>query len=466
MAGDAGLEHLRLLRRHGCYEGSGRPTHTLMGGGGGSLYIPDSLLDALYDALDHDLRSGQKAYLVEQVSDVFCFFCDLDLPELLPSDVVRRVSGLTRRAVQAYFPSLPDLRCAICAPLASPEAVERTTPRLHLVFPDVYVTAREARVLCAGLELALRASGVDVDWRAALDLGVYSTGLRMLGCHKGKKCEKRNCPRVVGNPCACRGLKWYDGSPHVYWLWDLLPEGDLLYYKPSRSRAIRLCSIRCPQGTRPSGLVMPPRAPAYDEESGVPPQPGGLKRPRGGETTWRPINLPPQLQTELLRCVRGFHGPLYRDVTIQTVLAGAGDPATIYLVKIGGEGNRYCLNKRGEHCQSTVYFVLTPLGLTQRCYSKKTDPRVSGLPCPTYRSEPKPVPAQLLAFLWPMGQRERPPPLPPGHTVLTLQHFAAQEQLPGRLWLPEGPAPPAPRPLDELAHRASHRAAQASFRLG
>ena len=39
-----------------------------------------------------------------------------------------------------------------------------------------------------------------------------------------------------------------------------------------------------------------------------------------------------------------------------------------YTIFVQGEGQRHCLNKGGEHKHSTIYFTITPKGISQKCH--------------------------------------------------------------------------------------------------
>jgi len=70
-----------------------------------------------------------------------------------------------------------------------------------------------------------------------------------------------------------------------------------------------------------------------------------------------------------------------------------------YTVFVQGEGQHYCLNKSGDHRRSSVYFTITPKGISQKCYCGRS----TGDRCSEFRSARVPIPQALQVALFGSG---------------------------------------------------------------
>ena len=152
----------------------GPGTHVLMDGG--ILQVPFEQLDEFYVECVHAVRLGKKIYVVEQKTDVFKFFVDLDYkgPEALPDDAVLNLVEVMHSVVQKG-------RCVIAR--AEPRDVDNQVKTgVHIHWPDVFVTKSEALALRTRILLELPD---DPEWSQRIDASVYGgSGLRMLWSHK------------------------------------------------------------------------------------------------------------------------------------------------------------------------------------------------------------------------------------------------------------------------------------------
>lgn len=152
----------------------GPGTHVLMDGG--ILQVPFEQLDEFYVECVHAVRIGKKLYVVEQKTDVFKFFVDLDYkgPEALPDEAVLNLVEVMHSVVQKG-------RCVIAR--AEPRIVDtQVKTGVHIHWPDVFVTKSEALALRTRILLELPD---DPEWSQRIDASVYGgSGLRMLWSHK------------------------------------------------------------------------------------------------------------------------------------------------------------------------------------------------------------------------------------------------------------------------------------------
>ena len=164
----------------------GPGTHVLMDGG--ILQVPYEQLDEFYVECVHAVRLGKKLYVVEQKTDVFKFFVDLDYkgPEALPDDVILNLVEVMHSVVQTG-------RCIIAR--AEPRIVDtQVKTGVHIHWPDVFVTKSEALALRTRILLELPD---DPEWSQRIDASVYGgSGLRMLWSHKRDRGSADSGPYV------------------------------------------------------------------------------------------------------------------------------------------------------------------------------------------------------------------------------------------------------------------------------
>lgn len=182
----------------------GTGTHLCMNGG--ILHVPDEDIQIFYDAYITELETT-KLYIVEQKTDIFKFFIDLDYvkPEKLSDEDVIQFCTIISESVSG--------RC--CIAKARPRPVSGGIKSgIHIVFPDVMVS----RVQALQLRTKIITSLGEGKWDEIFDVSVYGgSGLRMLWSNK----------KPTGDP---------------YIPWKILGQGDLSN-KPS-SDILELFSIR------------------------------------------------------------------------------------------------------------------------------------------------------------------------------------------------------------------------------
>lgn len=190
----------------------GPGTHVLMDGG--ILDVPIGETDAFYVAYIAAVRQNKRVYVVEQKTDIFRFFVDLDYKALELID-----EGVLMDVLQKMCDVVPG-RCLVAR--APPRLIEDGLLKcgFHIHWPDTNVTRPEA--LAYRTRILMELDGPE--WAEFIDASVYGgSGLRMLWSHK----------KPIGDPY----VPWEPGQP--------APEPDL--------ETLRLFSIRTAE-SRPTTL--------------------------------------------------------------------------------------------------------------------------------------------------------------------------------------------------------------------
>lgn len=74
---------------------------------------------------------------------------------------------------------------------------------------------------------------------------------------------------------------------------------------------------------------------------------------------------------------------------------------TSIVVRVSGQGSKFCQNKGDEHTTNSVYFCISKTGACQMCHSGKDTLGLSGKTCRRYHSVSKAIPATLAKRLFP-----------------------------------------------------------------
>ena len=155
----------------------GPATHVIMSGG--ILHVPETEVEEFHRAYIEAINSGSKLYVVEQKTDRFKFFVDLDYkaPEKLSDEDLNQFCSIIDEVVGS--------KCLIARAQVRQVKGDDGQPTLksgvHLHWPDVIVTRTRALNLRSKIIESLGPG----PWDKVIDASVYGgSGLRMLWSHK------------------------------------------------------------------------------------------------------------------------------------------------------------------------------------------------------------------------------------------------------------------------------------------
>jgi len=187
-------------------------THTLMDGG--ILFVLDEDMDHFFRVYIQELKRT-KLYVVEQKTNVFKFFVDLDYkaPEKLSDEFLLRICRCIHESLGS-----PG-RCCIARAQPRPVKDSLIKSGVHIHWPDLKVTKQQATANRSKIILDLP-DVEGLDWSQVIDSSVYGgSGLRMLWSHK----------KPSGGP---------------YLPWRTLDGKE--FSKEPNAETLSLFSIRCP----------------------------------------------------------------------------------------------------------------------------------------------------------------------------------------------------------------------------
>jgi len=155
----------------------GPATHVLMDGG--ILSVPVEETNEFYERYIEDVKSGEKLYVVEQKTDIFKFFVDLDYksPEKLSEEDLIQFCSIIHEVVEKG-------RCCIARARPRPVGQGLIKSGVHIHWPDLNVSRTQALNLRTKIIFQL-SEYHSFDWDSIIDASVYGgSGLRMLWSHK------------------------------------------------------------------------------------------------------------------------------------------------------------------------------------------------------------------------------------------------------------------------------------------
>ena len=314
---------LLWLQKNRLWGGNGW-THLALDGGKFSIKPADEV--TFLTKVGSSLQRGHALYFIELRTDVFRFFLDVDKPP----------AG-SEGAILAAVLAINGGKGVV--------VVCRAGDNWHVHFPNLHVDTDTASRLADDLAEQL-GGGV---WRRVVDPCVYkSAGLRLLGCRKS-----RPCTACHSKGCAACHNKGKEDLGRVYSVTACYRDGVespelLAELQGNIVRALLFCSIRLPNTrTAKPTLQLPP--------------PKKVCAPKV-----RTVKAQAQVETWLLRIVRGFH-PLYAQVGI----VGVKKMADHLVVSVNGPGSKACLNLGGQdHKSNSVYFVISRGDVCQKCFCR------------------------------------------------------------------------------------------------
>lgn len=206
-----------MLIKRWAKRGVDPPTHVLMDGG--QLYVPDDEIDDFYRAYLTDISCGTRLYVVEQKTEIFKFFVDIDFK----SD--RPLGEEDARELCMKICTAVDSGPCLVARAPSRRVKDGIKSGLHLHWPNVCVGRHEALALRTRILLQFDGD----EWAQIIDSSVYGgSGLRCLWSHKKP-----------------------EGDPYIPWI--SLPDGKLLSIVPTLE-TLKLFAVRVPGQAAPPKL--------------------------------------------------------------------------------------------------------------------------------------------------------------------------------------------------------------------
>ena len=326
------------------------------------VYATTASSEELREAWMIDLSHWEDAHprlcVMERISDSFKFFVNAQLSPAVPAV---SIASFLRRVIME-FGFVAD-HCVVLR-----DTVDRTCHRY--VWTGVVVNSTQAYIMRDRIvaDLSAQDTGEHLGsyrWAGVFGGKAYEKSLpgpSLPGSMKFAKCalcKNKPSTRRECSQCAFRGTVVVPGTmaPMVRLNFD---DAGILSCESTPPPADS-CLIHCTEPT-PTTWRIPPGTPFCVNAASTANPAGGLWKSRRRQT-----DISTELRAQLQLIVRSIQ-PAFAKlvVTTRSVHRFAAEK---YVIHPCGIGSQSCMKFRAEHTDSYVFFVITPQGVTQRCYS-------------------------------------------------------------------------------------------------
>ncbi len=393
----------------------------------------------------NDFKNCWFTALTENRPSVGCmrmyFDYDLEFDEFPTEDFWRKMEAIEKREVKRFFPDKdPTDRVfqstvATCGVIdvSDADGTTRFKAGIHVYYPNLFVTEDMALYISTAVLSACKTQWPKPDghWEKIIDQKVYAPtrGLRWVWQFKAKPCETCKLARTGGSGAggakkrgrsdwcdACENLgRTPDTTATMYApLYRVDGNGKRDVIKPScrQTPTVELmceCSLRAVFSMEPTpGFVLYPGAEPVPTLSVVSKRGGcsgdvslvthARSVPRSGhnvEVIAEGCNQFGILQNLIRRM-----NPIYKEVYIKQATRTPTSKSVKYTVQVRGVGSGHCMNKSGSHHSAHVYFIVTKVGIAQKCWCSCPVVRTAGVFCKEYESPPMALDAHENTYLF------------------------------------------------------------------
>ena len=432
----------------------GKETHLLLNGG--RFVLPDDRNAEFLNMYARAMFEGEWQYIVEKKTPVFYMMCEFDIKmedrEMTRGEIEDIVSIIQRRVMSVAFPGA-DVRVAVCTAPPKQTTLDNGAPAvqsgIHLLWRVLVdgttswqLRAWMLRELEAGLS-GFQSDGVTpkfpikTSWSEAFDSCIFeANGLRMIGSRKAIKCPQCNgesyktdgewgtvctgCQNVgrvdLGRPYNLLYVASPDGSADAEFTEHLKSDPmDLVLFttiraiNPDGSLPEKACALTFPSPDIKSVVVESARAAKSSKRTAAgKAKTGAAKDPLAVAETKTAAQKKKDKQKELVDLAPD--DPKYPAIADYLLGEFNGTPIPTN-IKTSGAGDvyivntecHYCLNKKGLHNHSSVFFVIRPTGCVQRCFCPKDTRYASGKTCAEFVSSKHQLPSDLKHLIFTDG---------------------------------------------------------------
>lgn len=367
---------MRKWTSSNAHRGDKPATHVMLDGG--SFHVPNEKYPEFVKVFCECLVKNDPVFVCENIAptDVIRMYCDFDHfgPDPIDVETIEQWTRTTSEVIARIFGAPEDVRVAWVPSTeivdASPE--KRFKTGVHFVWTNVFVTPPEAASVASLIRDQFTAKFPGTDWSEVVDIGVYNSGLRMIGSRKVEWRSKLGDTK--------RRVRVDAGRAYVPVVRGRVRGGSLDIVKvrePNMPKWITATAIR----TYAAVEKTVPKVPL--------PECNEARRARVTDsvTDQETINVVEKIIKTRMSSV--WHAP------IKSV-----DRADNGLVLVKTE-SMFCENVNREHNSCGVFLVISPTHIWQKCFCRcdTTRGRINGL-CRDFASRKREVPANLSAKLF------------------------------------------------------------------
>ncbi len=321
-------------------------SHVLMDGG--VLSVPFDKLNDFYEQYVDAVKCGEKLYVVEQKSERYNFFVDIDYKDEKPLEVdeIKSICKVICDKVKRHGGK--ECLISISPPKESGTLIKTG---VHLNWPGFVVDQISALALRDHILLALSALNSGTDWNEIIDIAVYGnasrktkgSGFRMPWSYKrakhnpcgGQGCE--NCERGRVDQLAYLPIfRYVDGPLSTVLQIDQNPNVEILKMSAVRTDAPQNVFIQPPS--------MPVREGSFTNEE--------------TKDELQDEELKSHIETFVRKNMEGQSNAFINKIF---------QNKTTFLV---ATSSNYCENLRREHGSNHVWFIISGKLIIQKCFCR------------------------------------------------------------------------------------------------
>lgn len=308
-----------------------RYTHLCLDGG--KLFIPKHALPEFYKRIADGIVACERYFICEYLyldnqNTNIRFFCDFDfkLTEEVQLEHFKPVLITCNEIIKEYF-GIGFEEYIVCKRRPSKEGYGYKSG-YHVIWQDLYIPTSEAIKLAEEMVSKLKLDIPDpkYDWNQILDIGVYNSGLRMIGMSKIKRTKENGKPVQKVEDCAYAPVYKYPEDPEYY-------DNDIKKY-------LLDCTIQNIDG--------------FDRCISIKELVSIDKCKESNDVL---------LEKEIRMFIRKYVRAEWDDEIADVIKR-----RTWYIVTF--KNTKYCENVKREHSSNNIYLNIYTHGLIQRCYNE------------------------------------------------------------------------------------------------
>jgi hypothetical protein len=322
------------------------PSHVLLDGG--CLSVPFDRLNTFYEKYIEAVNRGEHLYVVEQKTDTYNFFVDIDYKDVKPLEIgeIKNICKVICDKVKRYGGK--ECLISIAPPKPSGDLVKSG---VHLNWPSFVVDQASALALRDHILLALSVLNSSMDWNEIIDLAVYGSairktkgsGFRMPWSYKRDKhdacggrgckdCEKGKVDQVAYLPV----FRYVDGPLSTIIQIDQKPNLDILKMSAVRTDVPQTVHVEPPSVVVKEGTFTKEQTKdeLHDEETKLLIQEYVRRHLEGQQNSYI---------TKLFKHKQTF---------------------------LVSTNSKYCENLKREHGSNHVWFIISGNEIIQKCFCR------------------------------------------------------------------------------------------------
>lgn len=424
------------FKENNCFitsESANIATHYLLDRG--KISVPELKMKEFLKVYSEQVLNKQENFVCELKTPIFKCLMDLDFFEEneLSNEVIFKYIATIQDALNQLFgKQLNSYELRVIISTTTSKKIKKCNKSyiktgIHLIWPNLYIdTAKGLLIRKAVIQYLEYKHGKRPEpntWEDVVDKCVFTTnGLRMVGSSKMSTCssckdkEKKriHCDKCNGNGRMNEG-RAYLPIAVIDGLGTLL-EKDINDFQKNTFKMIKNTSIRLSEKAVINVKFIEPLPSWFNADKKLVNLNNKKKKEIGQETELEYTSKEEKKfkyikkfdeTTEEYNIIKTYipllMGRHYENIKILGIYL-CGTTKQYYIVRTD---SHYCLNKKGEHSNNHIYFVIElEGGISQKCFCECDVMRIYDK-CKDFQSDKQPIPTKMRNLLYPTKMKEK-----------------------------------------------------------